>query len=157
VEEQKIREVLEKSGFPLELQAGSIIEKELGSEHNWQISYNAYYRDEEESKSREIDIRAMWFSSYNKDIEFRVAPTILVECKKSTNCAWVFFGRKSESVFRESLSRGEFFDTFQLLAKPDFGLSPFYTMLLQRIESNTKRHEFLSTSYCQGDSISLRL
>jgi hypothetical protein len=145
-EERNIREALEKTGFPLELEIGSIVEGELTRDESWGIYYNNYYLDEEQSKDREIDIAATKYSRRQKDenIRFRVLPTIFFECKKCANAAWVFFVKKVPLPLN---TRGEYFDTFELIATPTSELRFAYADLTQN--SEYRRLSNAATSYCQ--------
>lgn len=144
-EDRIIREILEKSGFPLELEVASIVEKELPPS-DWWISYNDYYWDEEESKGREIDLAlAFYVADGNGNVQFRVSPTILLECKKCSDGAWIFFVKKNNPSLT---NRGQYFDTFQLNATPTTELKFLYTeLLLDKFDS--QKLETVATSYCQ--------
>src|ERR1700741_1370770 len=67
----KIREGIEKSGFPLELEIGSILKK-----LNWGYSIGNLYKDFETVKMREMDISA------GKLIN-GISVNLFIECKKS--------------------------------------------------------------------------
>jgi len=144
-EERNIKEALEKSGFPLELEIASIVEETSTSDEHWLIRYNDYYYDEEQQKGREIDISATKFATHSSPGEFilRISPTILFECKKCANSAWVFFIKGNHP----SLSRGQYFDTFQLIDNPTSELKHVYSFLLHN--RDCKKLSTVATSYCQ--------
>ena len=73
--ENKIREWLEKSGYPLELSAVEILNK-----YNYKSSPSSLYQDYETNKIREIDIIAhKRIESKEIEVEFK----FIIECKKS--------------------------------------------------------------------------
>lgn len=72
----KITDWLNKTGYPLEMYSGQILES---------MGYNVYnshvYYDEENQISRELDLFAT--KNWNNDSELNLDITFLVECKKS--------------------------------------------------------------------------
>lgn len=85
---KKVKEAIEKSGYPLELYVSSIIEDK------YVFSNNQYYFDHDENVARTIDIY-VWSL-----LDFRLPTTgiscsMAVECKKSEKNAWVFFETNS--------------------------------------------------------------
>lgn len=85
-----IKEEIEKSGFPLEIEMASILEKD-----GWEVLPSSYYLDKDEKKWREIDIKAYKSidqSSDSKSIEpYHLSLALIIECKMSKKYAWVFF------------------------------------------------------------------
>ncbi len=86
-EKEFILENIKKSGYPLEIEVSSILEKD------WFVVNNAFYLDKISNKEREIDILANNpFSKHEgSKIKFLCTITLIVECKKSNTHAWVFF------------------------------------------------------------------
>jgi hypothetical protein len=83
--EQKIREDIEKTGYPTEIVSASIMQG-----RGWEVTHNPSYWDEDERKSREFDILAF------RDIESRnihLGINLIFACKKSEK-PWVFFMTK---------------------------------------------------------------
>jgi hypothetical protein len=88
-----IREEIEKTGFPLELEIYSILWSK-----NWIPTAQDFYFDEDEKKGRYIDISGFEMPQFNKEMEI-INPTeplwitynLAIECKKSIKENWVFF------------------------------------------------------------------
>jgi hypothetical protein len=87
---------IEKSGFPLEIEVTSILEK-----LNWVVLNNQPFRDPDEEQLRSVDIFAFQMSPhFLHDTLFGFTPRIIIECKKSSSHAWVFFTRPiNENIF----------------------------------------------------------
>jgi hypothetical protein len=79
---------IKKTGYPLEIKVSEILNKQYITQ------YNELFIDEDENKSREIDVTAF---SLRKNIEqehikpYHVQHDVVIECKKSETKAWVFF------------------------------------------------------------------
>jgi len=88
-----LRKEISKTGFPLEIEISSVLDKD------WMVYNNDPYVDEDEEKTREIDIYAIHTSSIFSENElkrrdiFIVTSNLIVECKKATTHAWIFFTR----------------------------------------------------------------
>ncbi|AYO57349.1 hypothetical protein CO230_03950 [Chryseobacterium sp. 6424] len=80
----KIREGIEKSGFPLEMKIGNILQN-----NNWRYSIGNIYEDFETGKFRESDISA---SKLINGIQV----DIFIECKKSVNRQIVLYAPKNQ-------------------------------------------------------------
>lgn len=87
-----VKEEVEKSGFPLEIEIASILEKD-----GWEVLPSSPYLDKDEKKWREIDIKAYKSidqASDSKSIEpYHLSLALIIECKRSKKYAWVFFPR----------------------------------------------------------------
>lgn len=83
---KKIKDGIKKSGFPLELKMGSILEK-----NNWAYSIGNIYEDFETGKYREADISA------DKTVN-GIAISLFVECKKSTDKQIVLYAPKNNKL-----------------------------------------------------------
>jgi hypothetical protein len=87
---KKIKEEVLKTGFPLELRIADFLNR-----NKYYVAHSLYYIDEDENKSREVDLRALkklGFRGEDKnkeDREFLVNHCFFIECKKSKN-PWVF-------------------------------------------------------------------
>lgn len=91
----KISNEIEKTGFPLELRVAEFL-----TNRGYYVTHSLYYIDEEENKSREVDLRA-WHNTVIKNIDRRscfIRNCLLIECKKTTNKPWVFLS-SSVSAF----------------------------------------------------------
>lgn len=92
--QEYIKDELEKTGYPLELEIHSLI----NSHKNWIAFAQDYFFDEDERKGRSIDISAFEmpiFGDHLKIIKKPIDPldirfNLAIECKKSKN-NWVFF------------------------------------------------------------------
>jgi hypothetical protein len=83
---KKIKDGIKKSGFPLELKIGSILEK-----NKWGYSIGNIYEDFETGKYRESDIAA------DKTVN-GIAISLFVECKKSTDKQIVLYAPKNNKL-----------------------------------------------------------
>ena len=85
-----IRESIEKSGFPFEMEIASLLK-----EDGWRVLPSAPYWDEDEEKWREIDIKAYKTMDKTPDGEsikpYSLCVALIIECKKTNEFAWVFF------------------------------------------------------------------
>jgi len=131
-----IREI-EKSGFPLEIEISSILESQ-----KWVVINNRPYRDPDENEVRSIDVSAFHestafdFERYNP---LAFSPNLVIECKKSTTHAWVFFSRPAKGkVFSMS---GQVYDfpkffstkaymTKNKLAEPTFSYEYYFNYFM---------------------------
>jgi hypothetical protein len=90
---------IEKTGYPLEIHASEVLEKNA-----WNVLHSTFYQDFETGSMREIDIRA------DKTVDrclsgdtihpYRVHLRLDIQCKKSDTFAWVFFltARRTEEM-----------------------------------------------------------
>lgn len=95
-----IKREIERSGFPLEIEISTILEK-----NGWNVHPSSPFLDEDENKWREIDLKSYKSSEStleNKSLKpYRLNLTLIIECKKSEEFAWVFFPRpRIEYEFR---------------------------------------------------------
>jgi len=82
--EETIIEDIQKTGYPTEITAASIMQA-----NGWSVVHNPSFWDQEEQKSREIDIQAyrQW-PTQSKN--WTMGVYLIAECKKSEK-PWVFF------------------------------------------------------------------
>ena len=89
-EEKKIKnnvlEAVKKSGYPLEIEVSTMLDKML---KDWFVNNTCYYFDYEENKGRDLDINACATEVLNGILLFC---DLVIECKKSDDI-WVFFTR----------------------------------------------------------------
>jgi len=131
--EDYVKKEILKTGFPLELEIFSFLQS--GS---WVVSAQDYYYDEDEDKSRNIDLSAMRLPNFDADDNI-LNPTepinlnwnLSVECKKSKR-NWVFFpvedyyiGTSGQSLNIKYLT-GRDFGHYNLDA---FHIASIYTVL----------------------------
>lgn len=117
-----------RTGYPLEMEISSLLE-----EDDWIVFNNDFYLVEDETGKRidkEIDIRAMYPPRLT--IDKSVKPffprfDLIVECKKSTEYAWVFFVRplRLRGGFRYFLS-GQYYDFLEMFTKDNESLEICY-------------------------------
>lgn len=75
---EKILNAIKNSGYLFEQEVGSIFEK-----GGFNIKTNVAFNDEDEDKSREIDVMAFRRSYYNEEKKISVAIRVLCECKNN--------------------------------------------------------------------------
>ncbi len=84
--EQNLIDELEKTGFPTEIVAGSIM-----ASKGYGVVHSPAYRDHDEDKSREFDLRAFkTWDVVNETPKWGLSLYLVAECKKSET-PWVFF------------------------------------------------------------------
>jgi len=91
----KIRKEVGKTGFPLELRIADFL-----NSRSYHVAHSIYYIDEDEKKSREVDLRVLKnFEIHeinNKKVKAWVRHCFCIECKKSKN-PWVFLSSPKNS------------------------------------------------------------
>jgi len=97
----KATEAVNTSGYPLELFVSSILTK-----HHHVAWNNEYFFDFAEQKARSVDIISPAFN-HNMNNQVAFGSSVVIECKKSPQTAWVFF--EAESVVQSEYS-GQIFD-----------------------------------------------
>lgn len=90
---QRLKKLILKSGFPLEIKVASTIPKalaELGMNVQLIVSTSPYYLDKDEGKARELDskIESMILSENNRP---SVYLNLLIQCKNIPGNTWVFY------------------------------------------------------------------
>ena len=96
---KKIRERILKSGYPSEVEIGTILRKD-----GWLVGNQWPYRDKITGKIRPVDILAMKFGFPQS----RLAVSLLLECKKRLKGEWIFHTQEKEKEFLPLL--GALFD-----------------------------------------------
>lgn len=104
-----LREQIEKTGYPLEIEISSILDSK------WEVVNTESYFDTDEKKMRDIDIRA------DKPVIQELMPLFLdvklvVECKRDRDFAWVFFTRPLKFDWIGDID-GQYLDELQVLTK----------------------------------------
>jgi hypothetical protein len=93
--EDFLTQELKRTGYPLQIEIASALEK------TYLVENNAYYFDSDEHKAREIDIDAM---TLDRDFEkkeikpFAVVNKLPIECKRSETYAWIFLTQQREKI-----------------------------------------------------------
>jgi hypothetical protein len=96
---KKIREHILKSGFPSEVEIGTVLRKD-----GWLVGNQWPYRDKTTGKIRPVDILAMKFGFPQSWL----AISLLIECKKRFKGEWIFHTQEKEKEFLPLL--GTLFD-----------------------------------------------
>lgn len=115
--ESHLRKEILGTGFPLEIEVSSILDR------NWIVYNNDPYVDEDEDKTREIDIFAIHGALYEKPQDiirrdfFPVAQSLVIECKKSTSHAWIFFSLPRPSDWEPGIPDGHVFDFLEAITQ----------------------------------------
>jgi hypothetical protein len=121
-----LRKEISATGFPLEIEISSILDNAY-----WIVSNNDPYVDEDEEKTREIDVYAVHRTSVftdkiiRRDI-FAVTSNLIIECKKATTHAWVFFTRPRPSDWGTGPPDGHTFDFLEAFSN---GKQSFLSLL----------------------------
>ena len=86
-----LKKEIRKTGYPLEIEISSLLEKK------WKTVVNTdTYYDRDEGKLRDIDILAFDFLASDNVLPITLRTGLAIECKKDENFAWVFFTRPFE-------------------------------------------------------------
>jgi len=93
--EERIIKDMQKTGFPLEIAAGTLF-----SEKGWKVSHQVLFYDEDERKSRKIDFLAHRAVAKSFRSFKGLLYDIVVECKKSDK-PWIFYTPQSPSLREE--------------------------------------------------------
>lgn len=122
-----IRQEIEKSGFPLEIEVSTMLE-----EAGWEVRYSKLYFDFDEEKWREIDIVAERRSSEDSKGHsikpYYLNMKLAIECKKSDDTAWVFFPRALRGEDIEVIKDVISLDFLNVLAwQSRYKLDPFWS------------------------------
>ena len=89
ISEDEIKEIekdIQKSGLPLEIEVSSILK-----EYKWKLTIHDHYIDEQERKSREIDVSAFKRFDINSPDYDMFHISLIIECKKSIKKPWLFY------------------------------------------------------------------
>jgi len=105
----KVEEGINNTGYPLELYTGSTLSK-----YGELVFYNEYFFDYDAKKARSVDLYVPRFPNKNSKKFGNLSSQIAIECKKSSDTAWVFFEVDSP-VLPDFL--GQFVDSTQILKK----------------------------------------
>jgi len=83
---------MEKSGFPLEIEVGSLF-----SNRSWGVNHQRIFFDDDDKKNRYVDLSAHK-TIHQKFHKFdRLSYTVICECKKSDK-PWVFYTPPTDSL-----------------------------------------------------------
>ena len=107
--EDRVREALEVHGFPLEIEVHQLLESK-----GWKSHAEAAFEDPDENKVRRVDFIAWKCVDVKSKFYDDVAVTLVIECKRRANSAWVFYRTTREPVDPD--------DAIDLLAQPGFVL-----------------------------------
>jgi len=106
---EKVEAAINSSGYPLELYIGSKLD-----EYDQFVWYNEYFFDNDLNVARSVDLFTPSFPrKHRKNIE-KLESQLVIECKKSSDTAWVFF--EVESIILPEFA-GQFIDFMQILKK----------------------------------------
>lgn len=94
---EEIIEAISNSGYLFEQEVASILEK-----NNFHIKTNVAFKDEDEEKSREIDVMGFKRKFYDEEKKISVGIRILCECKNNTN-PFVFICRNKNEADKNYL------------------------------------------------------
>lgn len=82
-----LKKEIKKTGYPLEIEISSILDR------GWTVLNTDSYFDRDDGKLRDIDIRAE--KTYDACMPLFLSTSLVVECKKSEDFAWVFLQDRS--------------------------------------------------------------
>ena len=106
-----LKKEIKKTGYPLEIEISSILDKV------WQtvINTDTYY-DRDEGKLRDIDIHAFDTFASRKVFPIALKTGLVIECKKDDDFAWVFFSRPFPKFGMEDID-GQYVDEIHCITK----------------------------------------
>lgn len=95
---EELKNKVKKSGFPTELEIGSIFVK-----NGWSVEHNTYFIDKDEKKGREIDLIAEFLLQHEKPDHYtEFIFRFVIEVKKEIAKPWVIFTTET-SDFEKSI------------------------------------------------------
>jgi hypothetical protein len=86
-----LKELILKSGFPLEIEIASYLAERSTLMSDWGIETSAHYLDKDKGIGRELDIKMKIDVSPKKKGSPMIFLNLLIECKSILGNAWVFF------------------------------------------------------------------
>lgn len=131
-----LKKEIKKTGYPLEIEISSILDR------GWAVFNTDSYFDRDEGKLRDIDIRAD--KIYNKHTPIILSTSLVVECKKSEDFAWVFFTRPLD--FDHWDVSEQYLDELQIRCKSSRPIQ-LRELLLETSKLHYKEFERVSVSY----------
>jgi hypothetical protein len=153
--EKQLEEILSETGYPVELEVASTLEG-----LKWAVTNNAYFLDSDENKEREVDILAFCEPPGPRVAEsFGFYPSLICECKKSTNYDWVFFTRANRPYFlggesmHGMLSRGQIFDAPKLASRGDSGDPTPLSLVTPLVPLHYFSFERIASTYCEVNPV----
>jgi hypothetical protein len=124
-----IKKEIIKTGFPLEIEISSILK-----EDRWEVMSSAPYFDMDESRWREINIKAYksaYEGSQGKLIKpYRLTLALIIECKKSEEFAWVFFPQPRHKEELRRMTNIQFLDFLTVIKRQSLLKEEFYNTKL---------------------------
>lgn len=106
-----LKKEIRKTGYPLEIEISSILDKV------WQTVVNTdTYYDRDEGKLRDIDIHAFDTLASRKMFPIALKTGLVIECKKDDDFAWVFFSRPFPEFCMEDID-GQYVDEVHCITK----------------------------------------
>jgi len=127
---------LEETGYPLELIVGNILSK-----HGWSVEHNRYYVDEDEKKSREVDIAA-YTCITDEEYKLRIGSGLICEVKKSLKNPWVILSTDRGIAEGEGWLRLHY-------TVGNIDLKPISGSQVDT-KSTTRQFKRIGRSYCEG-------
>lgn len=117
----KVSKEIEETGFPLELRIAEFLNTK-----DYLVAHSIFYVDEDEGKSREVDLRVL--KNYEININNRklwVRFCFLIECKRCQNKPWVFLS-SNKTPFDIDYNKVPFLPNRNFLGKVDFDRIKIY-------------------------------
>jgi hypothetical protein len=90
---RRVEEMLERSGFPLEIEFSSFLE-----ERGWSVAPSMFHLDLDLGIPREIDMIA-WRTCAEASGQYELRLNLIIECKTSQEIHWVFYTRPRKKDF----------------------------------------------------------
>ncbi len=121
-------ESLIRHGFPLEIKTHQLLKS-----HGWKSQAEYAFEDPDEEKMRRIDFLA--WKRHKVDSKFfeNVMITLIIECKKRENSAWVFYRTEKESIDVDNLDELIYSAPSILVIENESWLQAFEEKQLKRI------------------------
>ena len=91
---RKIKEDVEKSGFPLEVEVHEILRK-----FDWRVLHQQLFLDKDTEKERSIDIVAFYADHSPLGAYTLFHMSLIIECKRSVKHPWIFYTVPKEKEF----------------------------------------------------------
>lgn len=137
--EDHLIEQIKKSGYPLEIEVSSI----LYDSKNWLPFHQQYYYDYEQEGGRTIDIVSFPLWKFTREALLEPKPfadreDMVIECKKSSTHAWVFF--TIPEMYRVPLFSGQTLDFLSVLTKGKSSIKDEIVSFLRNMDTEIFLH-----------------
>lgn len=147
-----LKELIRKSGFPLEIEISSFLNSaktslKLKDPKDMKVSTSAYYLDKDEKKGRQLDIKAQILiepsaTNNRKSItDVMIFLNLLIQCKSIPGNAWVFF--RSPQKIAPICDSTSVLDALEWVPREHMSFTFLPNLHFKSVLTTTSYHEFI--------------